>query len=62
MVNAVERELTAAGIPDTPELVLAHAGYWHQVQIESIVNRGVQGLIPPDASKRKGTLAACSAG
>jgi len=55
MVNAVERELTGAGIPDTPEVVLADAGYWHHVQIESIVNRGVQVLIPPDASKRKGT-------
>ena len=36
-------------------MVLADAGYWHQVQMEQIVNRGMQVLIPPDASKRKGT-------
>jgi transposase len=55
MVSAVERELTAAGISDTPEVVLADAGYWHHVQMEQIVSRGMQVLIPPDASKRKGT-------
>jgi hypothetical protein len=55
MVSAVERELTAAGISDTPEVVLADAGYWHHVQMEQIVSRGMQVLIPPDASKRQGT-------
>jgi transposase len=54
MVTAVERELDRAGIADTPATVLADAGYWHHVQMERIVDRGMQVLIPPDASKRKG--------
>jgi hypothetical protein len=55
MVTAVERELHQAGIPDAPEVVLADAGYWHHLQMERIVDRGMQVLIPPDATKRKGT-------
>jgi hypothetical protein len=55
MVGAVERELSQAGISDTPDVVLADAGYWHHVQMEQIVNRGLQVLIAPDASKRKRT-------
>ena len=35
-------------------MVLADAGYWHQVQMEAIVDRGMQVLIPPDAGKRQG--------
>lgn len=53
MVNAVLRELEAAGIPQKPEVVLADAGYWHQRQMENVINHGMQVLIPPDASKRK---------
>jgi hypothetical protein len=30
------------------------AGYWHQAQMEDIVTRGIQVLVPPDANKRKG--------
>jgi hypothetical protein len=33
----------------------ADAGYWHQVQMEAIVDRGMPVLIPPDAGKRKGS-------
>jgi hypothetical protein len=33
--------------------VVADAGYWHQEQMESIVSRGIQVLVPPDATKRK---------
>src|SRR5436309_604907 len=54
MINAAERELTTAGITTMPEVVLADAGYWHTDQMEAIVSRGMQVLIPPDASKRKG--------
>jgi hypothetical protein len=36
-------------------VLLADAGYWHQRQMENIIDRGIQVLIPPDASKRKGT-------
>ena len=31
------------------------AGYWHQQQMERIVDRGIPVLIPPDSSRRKGT-------
>ena len=53
MLDAAQRELTAAGVTDTPEVMLGDAGYWHQQQMESIIARGIQVLIPPDASKRK---------
>jgi hypothetical protein len=54
MVAATERELVEAGVSDAPEVVVADAGYWHQAQMEDIVTRGIQVLVPPDASKRKG--------
>jgi hypothetical protein len=54
MVNACERELTAIGIDVVPEVVLADAGYWHHVQMDAIIGRGMQVLILPDARKCKG--------
>ena len=36
-------------------MLLADAGYWHQQQMEPVVDRGIQVLIPPDAKSRKGT-------
>src|ERR687893_830883 len=54
MLDAAQRELDAAGVTDTPGVLLADAGYWHQRQMERIVDRGITVLIPPDASKRKG--------
>ncbi|MEA2410404.1 MAG: hypothetical protein QOC77_965 [Thermoleophilaceae bacterium] len=54
MVAAAERELQAAGVTDTPKVVLADAGYWHHDQIDEVVSRGTTVLIPPDAGKRKG--------
>jgi transposase len=53
MVDATRRELQAAGVSETPEVVVADAGYWHQAQMESIVSQGTQVLIPPDADKRR---------
>ena len=55
MVGAVEAELEAAGVTEVPDVVLADAGYWHQKQMEDIVSRSTQVLIPPDSNKRKGT-------
>jgi len=55
VLTAAQSELKAAGITDTPTVLLADAGYWHQDQMENIVSRGTQVLIPPDSSKRKGT-------
>jgi transposase len=54
MVAAARTELVGAGIDETPEVVLADAGYWHQVQIERLTGEGTVVLVPPDASKRAG--------
>ena len=55
MLDAAQRELHAAGVTDVPQVLLADAGYWHQQQMEHIVDRGIPVLIPPDAKSRKGT-------
>jgi Transposase DDE domain len=55
MVEAANAELERAGVTDSPEVVLADAGYWHQEQMERITSRGIQVIVPPDASKRKGS-------
>src|SRR4051794_22442412 len=54
MLDAAQRELRAAGVTETPDVLLADAGYWHQQQMQRIVDRGIAVLIPPDASKRRG--------
>ena len=35
-----KRELKGIGITATPEVALADAGYWHQAQMEAVVDRG----------------------
>src|SRR3954447_17234984 len=55
MITAAQAELADIGINAVPDVVLADAGYWHQVQMDALVERGIQVLIPPDAGKRKGT-------
>jgi transposase len=55
MLDAAQRELGAAGVNDTPEVLLADAGYWHGEQMQRIVDRGIQVLIPPDTSRRRTT-------
>jgi hypothetical protein len=55
MLDATQRELEAAGVNDTPEVVLADAGYWHGEQMQRIIDRGIQVLIPPDTSRRRTT-------
>jgi hypothetical protein len=52
MVNAVRRELRAAGVVEPPGVVVADAGYWHQVQMQALAGDGIGVLIPPDANKR----------
>jgi hypothetical protein len=34
-------------------VVLADAGYWHQVQMKRLMGDGLPVVIPPDANKRK---------
>ena len=54
MIDKALDELKNAGVEDSPDVVLADAGYWHQDQMEAIVARGTKVLIPPDSSNRKG--------
>ena len=54
MLTAARDELRQAGIEQPPDVVLADAGYWHQVQIERLLGDGHTVLIPPDAKKRAG--------
>jgi transposase len=51
---AAETELAGAGVTDTPEVVLADAGYWHTEQMQRIAARGIPVLVPPAAHKRNG--------
>ena len=55
MVQAAVEELQKLGVADSPATVLADAGYWHKRQMENVVSRGIQVLIPPDSGLRKGT-------
>ena len=55
MLDAAQRELHGAGITEVPQVLVADAGYWHQQQMQRIVDRGIPVLIPPDAKSRKGT-------
>jgi Transposase DDE domain len=52
MLKATQRELGQIGVSDTPSVAVADSGYWHEEQIEQVVNMGTQVLIPPDAGKR----------
>jgi transposase len=54
MVTAAQNELRAVGVGDHLEVVLADAGYWHTEQMENVINRGIQVIVPPDAGKRRG--------
>ena len=51
MVDAAQRELARAGA-ESPGVVVADAGYWHKRQMENVVGRGIQVLIPPDSGLR----------
>jgi hypothetical protein len=55
MLDAAQREVAAAGVDETPGVLLADAGYWHGEQMQNIVNRGIQVLVAPDTSRRKTT-------
>jgi hypothetical protein len=52
MVDATQRELAIIGA-ESPAVVVADAGYWHKRQMEKVVCRGIQVLIPPDSGLRK---------
>ena len=55
MVEAILRELERAGVPETPQVALADAGYWNEQHMDDVTGEhGIPVLIPPDSSKRKG--------
>ena len=53
MLTSAQAELEAAGVTDTPGVVVADAGYWHLEQMNEITGEGIPVLIPPDSSRRK---------
>ena len=55
MVDATTAELEKVGVTELPEVVLADPGYWHTKQMEAVVGRGIQVLIPPDSGLRTGS-------
>ena len=62
VIDALEHQLTTAGITERPDVVLADAGYWHQEQMQEITSRGMQVLVPPDSRNRKGARAGWTGG
>jgi transposase len=52
MVQTARDELRAAGIDETPEVVIADAGYWKTEAIEALIAEGIQTLVAPDADRR----------
>jgi transposase len=55
MVNANRRELAKIGVSETPGVLLADAGYWHNEQMDNVTATGIQLLCPPEAATRQGT-------
>ena len=55
MVRATQRELRGVDV-GYPSVVLAERpANWHQRQFETVVSDGIQVLVPPDSSLRRGT-------
>ena len=54
MVKASLSELENGGVTESPQTVVADPGYWHKQQMENVVIRGIQVVIPPDSGLRKG--------
>jgi hypothetical protein len=52
MLTAARTELAAA-LTETPDVVVADAGYWHLEQMNTITGDGIPVLIPPDSTRRK---------
>jgi hypothetical protein len=63
VMDAALNKLAEVGVTDTPGVLVADTGYWHQVQMQQIVEHGTQVLIPPDAAParaRPAGTAACT--
>ena len=53
MVHQARYELAAAGVAETPEVVLADAGFFNLGQIDRLRQGGIRALVSPDASGRR---------
>jgi transposase len=53
VLNATLSQLAAVGVTDTPDVLVADTGYWQNIQMQQIVNDGIQVLISPDAGNRQ---------
>ena len=54
MLDTTLAHLRRHGITEQPEALVGDAGYWHTRQIESIAERGIEVLVPPDGAARDG--------
>ena len=54
MFEATMRQLAEQGMTETPEVVLADAGFWHHPQMQTIEEQGIEVLVPPDGNMREG--------
>jgi hypothetical protein len=54
MLRTTLHGLRERGVTETPEVVLADAGYWHTAQMQAIANSGIEVLLPPDGNMREG--------
>ncbi len=50
MIDAAERELEGAGVQESPEVVLADAGYWSNGHIDALRERGITPLVAADTA------------
>jgi transposase len=62
MFDVALRQLREAGVEESPEVVLADSGYWHNEQMDALTGDGVAVLIPPDSTKRKSARPGWSGG
>jgi hypothetical protein len=53
MIAAAERELEAAGIEESPGVVLADAGYWSNDHIDSLRERGIVPIVAADTTRNR---------
>jgi transposase len=54
MLDTTLAMLRAQGVQETPDVVLADAGYWHTDQMQQIAEHGIEVLAPPDGNMREG--------
>ena len=54
MLKSTLDALHEQGVEQTPEVVLADAGYWHTAQMQAIEQQGIEVLAPPDGNMREG--------